>query len=176
MTTDVRQHVVCILDSIKADFPNRKLTAETIMRANGIEEDLQMQIKTPSSVGMLPTFNSEVMHIATPMLKARFDYAGAWSMAYSIWLGADELGCHMQSQIVQLYHTALRENWDDSAPMKFSDDKLTLFGIKEGVPQDLIYIVWCNGGREPEIWMYESYSEHRFSHLVSFLEFVRDRP
>ncbi len=175
MTSHVNDDVVRVMQSIRDDFPRRKREAEALLRTLGLSEELEMRIQPPGVATSLPTFDSNVRRELTPMLRARFGYAGKWDTAHRIWLGVDDIGEAMQSGEVLLYHDALRDNWADSAPMRFPDDKLTLFGITDGVPENLIYLVWTNENAEPNVWVYEGMTEQKFESVLDYLIFIRDR-
>ncbi|MCA9032390.1 MAG: hypothetical protein KDA66_16345, partial [Planctomycetaceae bacterium] len=72
-------------------------------------------------------------------------------------------------------HCALRENWEGSAPMVFPDERLTLFGVTEDVPENLTYLVWAKDDAEPEVWCYMGLASHEFSSLESFLNWRLER-
>ncbi len=111
----------------------------------------------------------------TPMLKARFEYAGSWDIAQSVWLSANEMTSHMKLKRIKDYHRSLRENWDGSAPMMLSDDRLTLFGITKGVPDNLIYLAWTKNDKEPEVWTYAGMESHHFKNLKQFFKWCLER-
>ncbi|MCB9950147.1 MAG: hypothetical protein H6824_04125 [Planctomycetaceae bacterium] len=81
----------------------------------------------------------------------------------------------MEKKEVRQYHCALRENWEGSAPMVFPDERLTLFGVTEDVPENLTYLVWAKDDAEPEVWCYMGLASHEFSSLESFLNWRLER-
>lgn len=84
------------------------------------------------------------------MLKARFDYASIIKRGRDIWLSPAEMERWMKKREVKSFHRALREHWEQSAPMMFPNDRLTLLGVTDGVPDNLTYLVWRDD--EPEVW------------------------
>jgi hypothetical protein len=81
----------------------------------------------------------------------------------------------VKKQEVRSYHTALRENYEGSAPHLFADHDLTLFSVTDGVPQNLTYLVWRLSGEEPEIWSYVGMETYKFENLAGYLTWVLKR-
>lgn len=164
-----------LLEGIVADFPRRKQEAEELMKKYGLEETLTQRIKPAERVSALPTFSKGVRCPITPMLKARFDFAGSWNNGGDIWLSPSEMERWMNKKSVLVHHRALREEWDESAPMLFPDDRLTLYAVTQGVPENLTYLVWGKQGGEPEVWSYVGQSAERFSDLEQYLNWCLHR-
>ena len=78
----------------------------------------------------------------------------------------------LKNKGVKSYHKALRENFEGSAPNLFSDRNLALFGVTEGVPDNLTYLVWCDEGKEPEIWSYVGLYSYKFDDLEGYLKWI----
>lgn len=164
-----------LLDDIKADFPRRKAAAEELMKRMGLNENVNLTIETPYKTDILPTFDKSVCRNLSPMLIDRFLYAGLWKSGRDCWLGYNDIIHLIRNDDVVSVHFSLREEWEGSAPMRFSDDRLSLFGITEGVPENLIYLVWTDICIEPEIWSYKNYMCNKFDNLEEFLTFVLKR-
>jgi hypothetical protein len=158
-----------LLDALKTDFPRLKEEVEKQLKGYGIEESVSLEIEPAEPVQTIPTFRPGRDRQVSPMLKARYDYAGAWNWAGDLWLAASEMPRRMRSRSVKSYHRALRENWEDSAPMLFRDERLSLFGVSDGVPDNLTYLVWGESEAEPELWRYAGLESHRFKDLSEFL-------
>ena len=169
MKTQVARRIHELLDGIKADCPRRKKAAEQLMRQAGIQDSLELAISPRESVSELPTFDRKISRQLSPMLKARFDYAGSWRMGQEIWLSATEMPSYLKRRAVRQCHRALRDQWEGSAPMVFSDRCLSLFGVTEYVPEDLVYLAWREKEREPEVWVYEGMESHNFANLEEYL-------
>lgn len=140
-----------------------------------LKEVLELVVAEPDQVLVVPTFDAKLSRELTPMLKARFDYAATFRRGREVWLSASEMASCVKQKTVQGYHHALRENWDDSAPMLFSDERLALFGITEGVPENLVYLAWVNEGDEPEVWAYADFQTQKFANLVQYLTWCLER-
>lgn len=175
MKTRPGKRISALLESIIADFPRRKKAAEALMRQHGIKKPMQIEIAAPEPVVQIPTFHPEVAYRLTHMLKERFDFAGTWKMGQEVWLSAGEMARHMKLESVQVFHRSRRENWEGSAPANYSDDRLTLFGITESVPEDAIYLVWATEGEEPEVWVYEGFDSHKFKTLEQYFKWCLER-
>jgi hypothetical protein len=175
MTPKVGMRIIALLDAIKADFPRRKKAAEELLKGMGLIKTLELKIESPVGVAAVPTFDPEVTRDLTPMLQARFEYAGSWKSGQDVWLSACQMASLMQSKAIRPYHRSLREDWDGSAPMVFSDERLTLFGITEGVPENLVYLAWATGGEEPEVWTYAGFDTHKFKDLEHYFNWCLER-
>jgi hypothetical protein len=175
MNASARERIVTLMDAINADCPRRKKAAEELMKQLGIRESLEMELAAPERVEHLPTFHSTVSRALTPMLRARFDYAGSWKRGRDIWLGASEMASFMKQEPIRLYHRSLRENWARSAPMVFGDDRLTLFAITTGVPENPTYLVWGTDKVEPEVWTYAGMESCEFPDLERYLKWCLER-
>src|SRR5436190_2792225 len=128
-----------LLDALKEDFPRRAQAAEALLLKHyGIKERFELAIQPPECITPIPTFQAGVEYEATPMLKARYEYASSWRDSGDHWLGISEMSRFMQDQEVLDYHQSLREYGEDSAPMLFPDSQLTLYARTEGVPDNLI--------------------------------------
>lgn len=175
MAATVETRIHALLDAIKADFPRRKKAAEALMKQYGITKSLELAVSPPETVVDLSTFDSKVSRKLTPMLKARFAFAGAWKMGQEIWLSASDITSAVKNKAIKPYHRSLREHWQGSAPMRFADDRLTLFGITEGVPEDLTYLVWESDDEEPTIWTCEGFDAHTFTTLEQYFTWCLER-
>lgn len=158
-----------LLDDLKADFPRRKKAIEEKMKEYGLDKSVELVIEPPEVVTTIPTFHAKRPRQASPMLQARFDYAGTLIYAGEEWLAASAMPRQMKKKDVKSYHKSLRENWEGSAPMLFTDDQLTVFAVTDGVPDNLTYLVWSKDGDEPEVWRYAGLNSNRFKNLAEYL-------
>lgn len=169
MADSVRNRIHSLLDALKADHPRRQKDALKAMRDMGIEGTYDLEISPPARGDSVPTFDKKVVRPLSPMLKARFDYAGSWLQGLERWLSLDEAASLVRRREVRSTHRALRENYEGSAPMLFPDNCLGLFSATDGVPEDLTYLVWATDRTEPEVWEYSDYSFHRSKDLEQYL-------
>ncbi len=172
---DSSKRVSKLLDAVRADFPRRKAAAETLMRQVGLEETFELTVTTPEKARFLPTFDRNRRRRFSPMLKARFEYAGTIGYGGDTWLSPAQMARWMRKRRVRSYHEALREHYDGSAPNLFRDEDLTLFIVTEGVPQNLTYLVWRASNNEPKILSYVGMETYEFEDLAGYLSWVLHR-
>jgi hypothetical protein len=129
----------------------------------------------PEKTRFLPTFDPQRRRRFSPMLQARFAYAGTITHGLDQWLSPAAMARWMRKRVVRSYHKALREHWVGSAPNLFPDRDLTLLTVTKGLPEDLTYLVWHPAAKEPEIWSYSGMASHRFKNLAAFLTWVLGR-
>jgi hypothetical protein len=163
-----------LLDALIADFPRRKKLIEAEMKKYGIERSVELVIEPPEAVTEIPTFAARDRRVS-PMLKARFDHSGGWNYAGEEWLAASAMRRRIRTEDVQSYHAALRENWEGSAPRLFPDGQLSLYGVTEGVPDNLTYLVWTKEEGEPEVWRYAGLDSHQFKDMAAFLSWFLEK-
>jgi hypothetical protein len=104
----------------------------------------------------------------TPMLAARFAFAGRWRNAIlgQTWLSASDMSRVQQRRPWRQEVELRRENYTSSPVSKLPLDRLSLFAIgKEG---DATYLIWDRTG-EPSLRQFSGSSEDRFSNLVAYL-------
>jgi hypothetical protein len=164
-----------LLDALIADFPRRKREAEQAIAEQGLPETLELHIGRAEPTAALPTFDRAVSRPVTPMLAARFAYAGVWRQGLDLWLTPARMAAQTRRRPVRALHRSLREHWEGSAPRLFPDDRLTLFGITEGVEENRVYLVWRADDREPEVWRYAGWDVAAFPNLEAFLRWQLER-
>ncbi len=159
---------ITLLKRLVKSFPKKKAHYEALMLEAGFAEETITQTLSPATaIDRLPTFGAKVARAVSPMLKARFEFAGSWQEGTDIWLAPSDMAKQMRSKSVLKTHRAIREHWEDSAPMQYGDHQLTLFRVTPGVPENLTYLVWSDD--EPEVWAYVGMNERRFKNLNAFL-------
>lgn len=102
-------NVTTLLDELRSSFPKKKEAFELIMRQAGIEDTITQVVQPPIPVDLIPTFAADRFYPLSPMLKARFDCAGAWKEGDETWLHPAEMSAVMQEESVRGYHESLRE-------------------------------------------------------------------
>jgi len=167
--------ILALLNAIKADFPRRKAAAEALMKSVGIDKELDVTLSAPASPKTMPTFVPAIARNLTPMLKARFDFAGLCVFGQEIWLDPIESVSYMNRTAIRRSHSSLRKHWEDSAPMLFGDDQLSLFVATQGVPEDLTYLVWRKDDEEPQVWECAGHDSRWFANLEAFLRWCLER-
>ena len=162
--------IIDLLDKMKETFPLVKEKTEKLMKEMGLDETMDLTFEAPSKVATLPTFDKSKSRKLTPMLKARFEYASTIKYGQDIWLDPNQIALSMADDELNIYHTSLRDHWENSAPMRFKDKDLTLFGITDGCPEYRVYLVWKTEGEEPEVWEYFGFDENKYKNLEKFFE------
>ncbi|NBS91554.1 hypothetical protein EBS67_16405 [bacterium] len=170
MSGTAKSKIFGVLDNIKKTFPALKEVLEASWKEGGLDETMDLTFEAPSKVATLPTFDKSKSRKLTPMLKARFEYASTIKYGQDIWLDPNQMALSMADDELNIYHTSLRDHWENSAPMRFKDKDLTLFGITDGCPEDRVYLVWKNEGKEPELWSYMGMEVLEFKNLEKFFE------
>lgn len=173
---DTRRRIWKLLDDIVRDFPRRKEEAESYMAKQGPFDPLEIAINPPEAFDTIPTFSSKATYSPTEMLRARFEYASTVDTGWYLWLGTKDMMKWIKKRSIRIRHTALRGHYEGSAPMLFSDNKLSLFGVTPGVPDVLIYLAWKDEISEPEVWSYDNYEFNRFPNLEQYLYWYLTRP
>jgi hypothetical protein len=130
------------------------------------------RLARPAIVKRLPTLAAGGERALTPMLAARFAFAGAWTNASvgETWLAPAGMLKVARSRAFRDYHAAHREHWEGSAPARFPDERLSVFAVDDANPDHVIYLAWPRQqGREPALYYYSSQHETVFRSLAPFL-------
>lgn len=177
MAVPIHKRIAALLEAIKEDHPRRRQEAEELLKPLGITEGLDLRVLPPERAGELPTFDWKIFRPMTPMLRARFELAGSWQDGPTVWLAPSEMARYMGRRWVRSSHRALREHYEGSAPMRFPDNRLTLFGSTTHESEDLTYLVWAQDGQEPEVWEYVQsvYEFRQFTNLEKYFEWCLER-
>jgi hypothetical protein len=123
----------------------------------------------PRRLSRVPTFEVGVFRELTPMLAARFGYAGRVQHGLDIWLSLRQMSTWVRRQGIRSNHRARRTYWIGSPPNVHPDSRLSLFGVTDGVPQNTVYLVWGDEGAEPRVWASSGMSADEFDTLEDYL-------
>ncbi|WP_200912550.1 hypothetical protein [Sphingomonas sp. Leaf242] len=126
-------------------------------------------------VDQVPTLAKGVCRPVSPMLRARFQAFGRWRLAtHGHWLSSadmvalwDEPADPLLREIREMREAA-EENWPNDASALFRPERLSLFAGND-VSNDKIYLLWLDCADEPELWVYDSNGEGRYSDLAAYL-------
>ena len=163
-----------LLDALIADYPRRQAAAEKLIAQMGIEADLAFERSEPMPFDVIPFLDGSDRPLS-PMLAARFAFAGQLRFGQDVWVTPSQIKTLIQDRDLMANHVARRQHWDGSAPMQYRDAALSVFAYTEGVPEDLTYLVWPSGATEPEVWDYSGHQEHRSGNLAEFLQYLLTR-
>jgi len=121
----------------------------------------------------LPTLDPKVTRTLSPQLKDRFAIAGRIVENAWVYLTPAAIPRTVKSAAFKKTLAAHREYWDESAPMQFPNQQLSLFALigEDLADGDLIYLVWPQeDAKEPELWEYFGQSETRYKDVAAYLE------
>lgn len=128
---------------------------------------LQPADKVPARV---PTLDGK-SRAATPMLRARFAFAGRWTGALlgQTWLSASDMARVQKTRAHRQELTLRRENWARSPVAKLPLERLSLFAVDVD-DGDATYLVWGAAGVEPRVITFCGGSEARYRDLATLVK------
>lgn len=135
---------------------------------------LEQIVEPPESAStlMVPTLERKCVRSTSPMLKARFEYAGSWREADAghEWLSLQGMEEAVQDPKVLEQIKTRVDHWVDSPLLKLPASRVSLFGLYREQCEE-IYLIWPLGdGGEPEILSYVGNFEERFSNFADYLK------
>lgn len=128
---------------------------------------------TPITQG-IPTLEQGSFRAATPMIEARFTFAGRWTDAGGgqTWLGIGDMQAVWTDERIMRQIRSKRDFWEGSAPATVEWRKLTLFGLDID-EEDHTYLVWNDQiDEEPAVWIYSGQSERKFKNMMNYLKYI----
>jgi hypothetical protein len=172
----VKTRIWKLLDELKARCVADNETIEPQMKEQyGIDEKVELVIRAPEKLLLVPSFDVNHAFELTPMLKARFEFASEWNDDGDIWLALADMRTWMKRRTVRNYHKALRTNCPDSAPALLPDHQLSLFGVSEDLPEYVTYLAWDRPKDEPRICSYQDLETYEFPNLEAYLRWCVER-
>ena len=168
MTTPIEE----LLQRVADTGPDR-IAAVAAMFSDFEDSDLggcQLSDPEPFDKG-IPTLAQGIYRPPTPMVAARYAFAGRWMEGEIAWLGVADMEAALSNEELLEDIESKRQHWTGSAPALFPPDRLTLFGTVEEQWEDQWYLVWPErDGKEPAVWVYSGQSEHKHENLAKYLE------
>jgi hypothetical protein len=168
-----------LLEKVRSTARERAAAVETMLKESGLREQdiaplVRLQIDQPEPFpNGIPTLAKGVYRRATPMVAARFEYAGRWVEPGREWLGIRDMEKAIKNRRVLSQIESHRRHWAGSAPATFPKERLTLFGIVEGEEENQTYLVWPEDEEtESQVWDYSGQHEHRHANLAAYLEWI----
>ncbi|WP_068497897.1 hypothetical protein [Paenibacillus kribbensis] len=126
-------------------------------------------------VECMPTLAPGKTRPLSPLLAARYRYAGGWKdIGEHLLLPAEVLRIARTEQF-RGWISDMRNYWVESAPYRFGDDRLSLLSVANEEAGHFSMLVWKEPGEEPEVWTYASQHEYRFSHLLHWFKWLNGR-
>ncbi len=129
MTIPIEQ----LLQKVADTGPDRYAAVAAMFDDEGFEPDpdgCELSDPEPFDKG-IPTLTRNVYRPPTPMVAARFAFAGRWMDAETAWLGIADMEAVLGNEEVLEHIDSHRRHWTGSAPALFPPDRLTLFGVVE---------------------------------------------
>lgn len=138
----------------------------------------RMEPPAPFSRGV-PTLAPGVYRPCGPMLEARFELCGRWTIAsHGHWLSAADMealwsdtataGDPLLYGVKQTQIDGM-ENWPNEASALFRPERLSLFAGSD-YTNEKIYLLWLDFEDEPELWVYDANGESRYKDLEAYLQ------
>lgn len=112
----------------------------------------------------------------SPMLKARFEYAGSWKEADAghEWLDLTQIEECLRDQRVLKQIRERIQVWNESSLAKLPPSRISLFGLYRDQSEE-IYLIWPNeNGTEPKVLSYAGNFEAEFTNLGHYLKHLID--
>lgn len=147
-----------------------------IERESNPDELLPHALKPASRThSRIPTLKPGVYRDASPMIAARFRFAGTWKNAWpgQTWLGIDEIKAAGKNRKILKQLKTRAEYWDGCVSQLHEPYELTLFGIDLEEMAET-YLVW-GLKPEPTIHIYESQHSVHFKDFNAMLLWLLDR-
>ena len=119
----------------------------------------------------IPTLARNIYRDATPMLRARFAYAGEWQNADVgfDWLNVRHMRKCWRDKDIREKIEITQTYWEGSPPNQYPPERLTLFAFD---PDDSgeIYLVWPKSGKsEPRVWRSSAQHCNEFETLRAYV-------
>lgn len=136
------------------------------------EEYVKFEIEAPKPVPQnIQTLDVKIFKPMSPQLRDWYSLTGTLMEGSWKYLSPEKIQSVVRAASIKTIVAAHREHWDESAPGKFQDSQLSIFGLVGSVDDgDVIYFVWPEtGGVEPELWEYFGQSETRYKDIVSYI-------
>ena len=140
------------------------------------KDESRQELSSPeAAMRGIPTLDPDVWRKPTPVLRARYAYAGSWINASGgqEWLSLADMAKIPRDETVMKHIRSHRDHWNGSAPAQFEFGRLSLFALSRANPESHMYLVWPAKERgEPELWTYSGQSERKFKNLQAYVESI----
>ena len=138
------------------------------------KDDIRQSVEVPASSGeVIATLDPDMTMPLSPMLRARFAYAGAWAGAAlgQTWLGLGQIAeapAGVRECSWHIEHLA-RMTSELSEPV--GPSRITLYGL-DATKGGATYLVWRAEAEEPAVLAFYGGGLDRFLDLGSYLAFL----
>ncbi len=147
-----------------------------LKQMNDQEPELGPQVlhpATPLLEAQILTLDEKSSISLSPMLRARFEFAGRWENANlcQTWLSLENIAeWFADTNLVEAMRLR-RENWDHVPPANVASDKCAIYGFDMEEVEET-YLVWRDTRQEPEVWRFVGADYKCFRDLERFLEYL----
>ena len=120
----------------------------------------------------IPTLEPSVNRKLSPMLRARFNFAGDWENAFigSTWLGIPSMKSYLRKRSVRKQIAVRGTYWEGSVVARYHPQRIGLFSIDLDDGSET-YLVWPRKDSvEPRLVWYVAQQEHRFKNLKEYVQ------
>jgi hypothetical protein len=171
--------VTHLLRQLVDSYPARASNIRSMLEQSGLKAatiDQLLLLKTgrvTKGVADLATLSPETRSALSPMLAARFAFAGAIHDLSGHMLSTKEIEQTVTKKRFKAIVESHAQHWEGSAPATYPHDRLSLFSIGSLDDANLTYLVWANSrSREPQLWAYSGQHEDRYENLAEYVEFL----
>ncbi|CAI3927056.1 unnamed protein product [Commensalibacter communis] len=135
------------------------------------KQDAKIKRTAGSIVREVPTFDLSISKKVSPQLHEHFLYTGKRKEIGETWLDVEGMLKLIHKPKFKKWVKSMRENWEDSAPMIYSDKQLSVISVASEKDGDFTLAVW-NNPIEPEIWRYHGQSEQKFKEFSDWIKWL----
>jgi len=132
----------------------------------------KQKIASGVNVKNIPTIDTTKQRTVSTQLKERFAYAGSWKDIGEHFLDPEQIDLLVKKPKFKKWIKSMRENWENSAPWLYSDDKLSVISVSNENDGGFTLLVWIDETKEPEVWRYSGQCEQKFSDLFHWLQWL----
>ena len=122
----------------------------------------------------IATLDPQITRPLSPMVQARFDFAGAWKDARLSrnWLSLAQIA-HAKDdpQIAESIAIRRENSYGDEPPGGVAADRCAIFAHNP-YELDETYLVWTDDNEEPVVWEYFGGDVSYFANLESYLSYI----
>lgn len=171
--------MIRILEQLRQTAAARAAALEKLLKESGLDDDaiaplmvLRIDGPEPFDKG-IPTLAKGVYRRPTPMIAARFEYAGRWIEPGLEWLSVADMEHAVADRTVQSSIESHRRHWVGSAPAVVPPERLTLYGIMGEAKEDQTYLVWQeDDSLEPEVWDYSGHNQNIHENIEKYIQWI----
>ena len=138
------------------------------------KDDVRQSLEEPSApCADIATLAPETTMPLSPMLRARFAYAGAWDRAAfgQTWPGLAQIAAITALVRDRPWHVGHVAKMSGAFPLPVGPSRIALYGL-DAARGDATYLVWCTDTVEPAVCAFYGGGCDRFLDLSGYLAFL----